>query len=98
MSIDKKSTYYDVGGIETVDFMRAKLTHEQLEGHYLACIIKYSSRCNYKGTKKRDIEKLAIYSRLLNEIAQDDEVSKDNHSVPLSNMEAIRNDVKNGDR
>ena len=30
-------------------------------------VIKYSCRCNHKGTAARDIEKLAVYSKLLDE-------------------------------
>ena len=98
MSIDKKSTYYDVGGIEVMDVIEAKLTTEQFRGYLLGNCIKYSLRCNHKGTMDRDVEKLTNYSRLLNNTAQDGDSIVDDNSVPLSNMEAIRNDAKNGDR
>jgi len=67
MSIDEKSNYYDAGGIEVLAVMTAKLTPEQLEGYLLGNCIKYSLRLNFKGTKGRDAEKLAIYSRMYSE-------------------------------
>jgi len=67
MSIDEKSDYYDVGGIEVQAIIAAKLTPEQIKGWLLGNVIKYSCRCNHKGTAARDIEKLAVYSKLLDE-------------------------------
>ena len=67
-SIDvTKNTYYDVGGIETINIIRAKLTKEQYIGYLLGNIIKYSTRLNYKGHMKVDSTKLADYSRWLEE-------------------------------
>jgi len=67
MSSDPKSNYYDVGGIETLEFIKAKLTKEELKGYYKGNIIKYSSRMSFKGTPERDAEKIEYYSRFLNE-------------------------------
>lgn len=58
---DPKSRYYDVGGLETLDIIKAKLTHEQYRGFLLGNIIKYSCRANYKGEFDRDIEKARFY-------------------------------------
>ncbi len=58
---DPKSRYYDVGGIETLDIIKAKLTPEQYSGFLLGNIIKYSCRANYKGEFDRDIEKVRFY-------------------------------------
>ncbi len=68
MAKDEKSGYYDVGGIETIDIIRAKLTEEQYEGYILGNKLKYLLRCNWKGSFKRDIEKDIIYSSMLKEI------------------------------
>ena len=67
MSIDKKSSYYDAGGIETIEVIRAKLTPEQYAGYLLGNVIKYSCRMMHKtpDTPQRDAEKLAIYSTQL---------------------------------
>jgi len=63
--IDPKSRYYDHGGIETLDILKAKLTPEQYEGFLLGCILKYACRANHKDQKARDIEKISFYSTAL---------------------------------
>jgi len=65
MSQDKKSNYYDTGNIETIEIIKAKLTHEQYIGYLLGNVIKYASRLNFKGHKSRDSEKLSNYSKWL---------------------------------
>ena len=40
--------HYKIGGIETIDFIEAKLTHEQYEGYMVGNIIKYISRYGHK--------------------------------------------------
>lgn len=69
MSKDDKSTYYDAGGIETLDIIKAKLTPEQYEGYLLGNALKYQCRMNFKtpDSPQRDAEKAANYSRYLAE-------------------------------
>ena len=67
MSKDPNSSYYDQGGIEVLDIIKAKLTAEQYEGYLLGNSIKYSLRLNWKGNKARDAEKAAIYSKWFND-------------------------------
>lgn len=67
MSKDANSSYYDVGGIEVLDVIKAKLTPEQYQGYLLGNIIKYSCRANHKGSISRDLQKCANYSKWLNE-------------------------------
>ena len=67
MSRDDKSTYYDVGDIETFEIIKAKLTPEQFEGFLLGNVIKYSCRLMHKGQAKRDAEKVAVYANFLKE-------------------------------
>ena len=62
---DSKSSYYDRGGIITLDVIKAKLTDEQFQGYCLGNIIKYSCRANFKGDFKRDIEKIGYYSKFI---------------------------------
>ncbi len=69
--IDPKSSYYDVGGITTMDVIKAKLTDEQFKGYLLGNLIKYSCRLNHKGEPKRDAEKAANYGKLLTEQEQE---------------------------
>jgi len=67
MSKDDSSTYYDAGGIETIDIIKAKLTPEQFKGYLLGNILKYASRINFKIAdirhQTRDAEKLSIYAK-----------------------------------
>jgi hypothetical protein len=67
MSKDNKSTYYDAGGIETLDIIKAKLTIEQYHGYLLGNAIKYNCRMIHKtpDDPRRDAEKAANYSRWL---------------------------------
>jgi len=68
MSIDLQSNYYDIGGIEVNDVIRAKLTREQYIGWLMASVIKYACRANFKhDTPKRDVEKAGVYLGLLKE-------------------------------
>lgn len=65
------SDYYDAGGVSTIEVIKAKLTPEQFEGFLLGNVIKYSTRCNFKGCKEQDIEKLSKYSKWLNELTKE---------------------------
>jgi hypothetical protein len=66
MSKDKNSSYYDAGGIETLDIIKAKLTPEQYRGYLLGNVIKYSCRMFHKSDDpSRDAEKAANYSTWL---------------------------------
>lgn len=62
---DPKSRYYNAGGIEVLDFIKAKLTPEQYEGALLFMLMKYPGRANFKGSFDRDIEKTEHYARAL---------------------------------
>ena len=59
---DPKSRYYDQGGLETLDIIKAKLTEEQYKGFLLGNCIKYSCRANWKEDFKRDVEKFTFYA------------------------------------
>ena len=60
---DPKSRYYGVGGIETLEVIRAKLTQEQFHGFCLGNAIKYLCRANHKADYPRDIEKAEFYTK-----------------------------------
>lgn len=67
-AIDPKNSYYDAGGISTMDIIKAKLTDEQFKGFLLGNQIKYACRLNHKGDLVRDAEKAANYARLFKEL------------------------------
>lgn len=70
--LETGGNYYDVGGIETIDFIKAKLTPEQYKGWLLGNVIKYAARVNHKGSEESDVKKLADYANRLKELNQND--------------------------
>jgi hypothetical protein len=57
--------HYKSGGIEAIDYIRAKLTPAQFEGYLRGNILKYLSRAGSKGEALQDYAKAAWYSRML---------------------------------
>lgn len=77
MSKDPNSTYYDAGGMEVLDIIKAKLTPQQYQGFLLGNVIKYSCRMNHKGTFNRDSQKCAFYANALSQFeAPADQIKK----------------------
>ena len=58
-------SHYTKGGIETIDFIKAKLSEDQYIGYLLGNIIKYTSRIGLKGEASADAGKLHWYTREL---------------------------------
>lgn len=54
--------HYTYGGIETIDFIKAKLTPEEFKGYLKGNILKYGSRVGHKGDPAQDAGKLAWYA------------------------------------
>ena len=65
--------HYTVGGIETIDFMRAKSTPEEFMGHLRLTTIKYLSRTGYKGDALEDLKKAHWYLSYLIAEAESEE-------------------------
>jgi hypothetical protein len=55
-----KPSHYNVGGIETIDYIRAKLGKAGYEGYCLGNILKYVSRADHKDGVQ-DLKKAAKY-------------------------------------
>ena len=53
--------HYTAGGIETIDYLRAKLTPEQFAGFCLGNALKYLSRAGRKGDAREDYRKAYWY-------------------------------------
>lgn len=53
--------HYKVGGIETIDYIQAKLTPEQFEGYCIGNALKYISRAGYKKNASEDYRKAVWY-------------------------------------
>lgn len=54
--------HYTSGGIETIDFIAAKLTKEEFIGYLKGNALKYGSRIGKKGDPVTDIGKMVWYS------------------------------------
>jgi len=66
--------HYDAGGIETIDYMKAKSTIEEYRGYLRLTVLKYISRCNVKGETEMDIRKAQQFMNFLVETYEDDYV------------------------
>ena len=53
--------HYKVGGVETIDYIQAKLTLDQFEGYCLGNALKYISRANHKKDTAEDLRKAIWY-------------------------------------
>jgi hypothetical protein len=61
--------HYMVGGIETIDILKAKMTKEQFLGFLRGNIIKYLTRMENKGDTIKDLKKAQWYlERLITEM------------------------------
>lgn len=60
-------SHYTAGGIETLDYMKAKLSPEALEGYFAGNVLKYVSRYNHKNGVE-DLKKAQFYLRELIEL------------------------------
>lgn len=68
-----RPSHYTSGGIETIDFIRAKLTDEQWEGYLVGNIMKYISRYRHKNGVE-DLKKAQWY---LNRLIEHKEFDSD---------------------
>jgi len=59
--------HYTAGGIETIDYMRAKASPEEFRGYLRLNALKYLSRAGLKGDAATDLKKAAWYINRLTE-------------------------------
>jgi len=64
MSKDPKSEYYDAGGIETIDIIKAKLGEQGFRDFCHGNALKYLSRAKFKEDPNRDFEKADMYIKM----------------------------------
>ena len=60
--------HYKEGGIETIDFIQAKLTREEFIGYLKGNALKYASRMGKKGDADVDAGKMAWYALKLRDV------------------------------
>ena len=64
--------HYKTGGIETIDFMKAKSTPEEFKGHLRLTALKYLSRFGKKDDELQELLKCHWYlERLIQELEDD---------------------------
>lgn len=63
--------YYNFGGIETIDVLKAKLTASEFKGFLKGNVLKYMTRAGKKDvkTEKEDYKKALYYLKLLEDIS-----------------------------
>jgi hypothetical protein len=61
MSAVNSPDHYTAGGIETIDYLAAKLSPDELRGFLLGNALKYLSRAGKKGGARTDYEKARWY-------------------------------------
>ena len=57
--------HYTLGGIETIEYIEAKLTRDEYIGYLKGNIIKYASRIGHKDNAVQDCGKAAWYANRL---------------------------------
>lgn len=67
--------HYRTGGIETIDYIKAKLTPDQLRGYYLGNLLKYLSRAQHKDGV-RDFKKAEVYLKWLIDLEEQETQKK----------------------
>jgi hypothetical protein len=65
-------SHYTQGGIETIDYLQAKLTHEEFVGYLKGNVLKYMSRANIKNGVE-DYKKAQWYLNKLNEVTKSEQ-------------------------
>jgi hypothetical protein len=61
--------HYKVGGIEAIDYMKAKSTPEEFRGHLRLTVLKYISRTGHKDDALQDLKKAQWYlNKLIEEL------------------------------
>ena len=61
--------HYKVGGIETIEYMKAKSTPEEFHGHLRLTALKYLSRYGHKDNALQELKKAKWYlDRLIQEL------------------------------
>lgn len=70
--------HYTKGGIETLDYIKAKLSHKEYVGYLIGNILKYISRASSKGNLLQDLQKAQFYlNDLVKKVEEKNETEQD---------------------
>ena len=83
----KHPAHYCVGGIETIDYIRAKLTREEFIGYCKGNALKYISRAGKKGDAAEDLAKAAVYLGWASEPPTDVKTKPQTDETPKADKE-----------
>jgi hypothetical protein len=75
--------HYTKGGIETLDYIKAKLSAEEYRGYLKGNILKYISRAGLKGEADADYKKVEFYAQELVSAHTTDEAARPQMSQDL---------------
>lgn len=59
--MSKENSYYDVGGIEVIDYIKAKMSRDEYKGFLKGNVLKYISRSGHKDDAVKDLKKAHEY-------------------------------------
>ena len=69
-------SHYGTGGMECIDWIEKKLTHEEMHGYLKGNILKYLYRYEDKENPLQDLQKARWYlERLIKDVAMESEVT-----------------------
>jgi hypothetical protein len=57
--------HYKIGGIETIDIIKAKLTPDEFRGYLKGNVVKYLTRAGHKEDAGKDVDKMVWYATKL---------------------------------
>lgn len=57
--------HYQIGGIETIDIIKAKLTPDEFRGYLKGNVVKYLTRAGHKDDAGKDVDKMVWYATKL---------------------------------
>lgn len=81
MDVVNQPPHYVVGGIEAIDFIRAKLSESEFRGYLRGNLLKYVARAGHKGKEVEDLRKAEWYLRRLLDVLEGEFPELSTHSV-----------------
>ena len=85
-----KPPHYLVGGIEAIDIIKSRLTHEEYQGYLKGNHLKYILRYPFKDNPEQDLEKADWYKNKLLEVAREEEaVNPPEIAAQLQRLEMV---------
>lgn len=85
--------HYTDGGIETIDYMKAKMPPEQFEGYLIGNVLKYVSRYGKKNGVQ-DLEKARWYLDKAISLYKQYEITPKQYEILTPNSDSIINDPR----